>query len=604
MWRPLGLVLLVWGTLAAAPSRRAEATEFTPPPDISSRKVELSWAPDADDPVFRGNTVLEQVSSFSNVHGAGHAVRVMALQSGTTNAFSFAEGEDSVVEFNFTTGAMIGLFPLPPGGKLTDLHVHTTGRWLVGAFDDGKVALWDTELPNQPPTFIRDVSTRGLRAVRFLPNLTDPNDLRFVTAGLDDTVRVFASPDQVDARLIVRDGATYALAVLPIPSGVWIATGGAGRSIRLWDLAAPVSPRLLLEGHAGPVAEFAFTSDLQRLASADSTGQVRIWGIANGNLISSTETGQLDAPPRLGYSAPDGQILFLALRDGRMELRSGITGAFFRTEQFTDKDITAFLIHTDGRRVLIGDEDGQIRLIRGGRCVPSSLDPVCFGGYKIWRSPTRNEADAVLLRAYNFDDSTWTFVGEAREFADPDSMIARRNPVDPAQDEPSEPALLAGPHNGLPYFYSVTRFNRHYLNGAVFDELLNSIDEGFYRDPGTTLPTAIVTQARARADNPLLDDVYVVPNPYEEGKVQWERFTSPHLEFRNLPGEAKISIYSVAGDLVRVLQHGKDKYGESRDASEWDLKNSSGRNVATGVYVYQVETPSGEVVQGYLTLVR
>jgi hypothetical protein len=101
----------------------------------------------------------------------------------------------------------------------------------------------------------------------------------------------------------------------------------------------------------------------------------------------------------------------------------------------------------------------------------------------------------------------------------------------------------------------------------------------------------------------------VVPNPCEVGKVPWELAGAPHVEFRNLPDRARIRIYTLSGEFVREVEHGPGRYGQSSDAAEWDLKNSSGRDVTSGVYLYRVATAAGgglpgEAVQGYFTIVR
>ena len=166
-----------------------------------------------------------------------------------------------------------------------------------------------------------------------------------------------------------------------------------------------------------------------------------------------------------------------------------------------------------------------------------------------------------------------------------------------------EEIVIAGPHNGVPYFYSVTRFDRHFLNGSVFDVLKNSIIDGFYTDPGQTAITPILPSTLAREELPLTDNIYVVPNPYERGRVRWDEIGGAHVEFRNLPESATIRIFTVAGDLVRVIEHGRGRYGESTGSRAWDLRNTQGEEVTSGVYVYQVETPSGEVIQGHFTVV-
>lgn len=596
--------LLLASTLAAS---AAQAGSLLSPPGISDRKVDLAWEPDVDDPVFNGNTVLERVSTFDLVHAAGRDVVSIAGLRNTSELLSYAVGDAALTRWSLVGGSIVSQYPLGAATGIADVTVHASNRWALAGSADGSVHLWDLDVPSSEPRQSAVVSSGAVRVVRFYPTSTDPSDVRFAAAGAEDTIRVFQDLDATRPliKLAVQDGGTSALQLIPTPSGMQLAAGGAGTRVRVWEIASqPQSPRLRLEGHQGTIVDLAYTADFRRLASVDDRGEVRIWSFATGELLGVGQSDPHANPAHLGFSSPDGQILFVSRGDGTVELRNGVTAEFYRSEPIATAPVTAFLMFVDGRRALLGDENGRFALLRGGRCIPTAVDPVCFGGYKIWRSPTRSGSDAVLLRSYNFDDSTWTFVGEGRAFTDPDSMIARRNPPDPGQEGPIEDAVLAGPHNGIPYFYSLTRFNRRYLNGAIFDELAHPIEQGFYRDPGASIATPIVARARARTETPLLTDVYTVPNPYELGRVPWEISGAPHVEFRNLPARAKIKLYTVAGDLIRELVHGPDQYGDDRAVAEWDLKNSSGRLVVPGVYVYQVEAQNGEVVQGYLALVR
>jgi hypothetical protein len=164
---------------------------------------------------------------------------------------------------------------------------------------------------------------------------------------------------------------------------------------------------------------------------------------------------------------------------------------------------------------------------------------------------------------------------------------------------------IAGPHNGMPYYYSITPFERRYLNGAVFDVLLGSIDDGFYRSDPTGDPVPVSPHEADRTDLPLLDKVIVVPNPYEAGKVAWDRELGEHVEFRHLPEQATIRIYTVAGDLLRTIEHGRGEFGEPTDTRSWDLKNQQNEDVASGVYIYHVSTDlNAEEAKGYFVIVR
>ena len=81
-----------------------------------------------------------------------------------------------------------------------------------------------------------------------------------------------------------------------------------------------------------------------------------------------------------------------------------------------------------------------------------------------------------------------------------------------------------------------------------------------------------------------LERVGVVPNPFRE-KEAWDRGQN-ELHFINLPPRATIKIYTIAGDLVARLEH----VDPVRDFARWDLKNQNGRDVASGIYMYRVES--------------
>jgi len=69
------------------------------------------------------------------------------------------------------------------------------------------------------------------------------------------------------------------------------------------------------------------------------------------------------------------------------------------------------------------------------------------------------------------------------------------------------------------------------------------------------------------------------------------------MTFDHIPG-AKISIYSVQGALV-VERHLDD--GENSFA--WNLKNDSGTDVASGVYIYLISS-GGDETSGKIAVIR
>ena len=104
-----------------------------------------------------------------------------------------------------------------------------------------------------------------------------------------------------------------------------------------------------------------------------------------------------------------------------------------------------------------------------------------------------------------------------------------------------------------------------------------------------------------------LEKIKVVPNPYYaanayEGQNTFTSGRGPReIQFRNLPQSCTIRIYTISGELVRVINHRSDmNYG----SGSWDLLTEDNLTAAYGIYVYHVEADGfGEKV-GKLAIIK
>jgi hypothetical protein len=86
---------------------------------------------------------------------------------------------------------------------------------------------------------------------------------------------------------------------------------------------------------------------------------------------------------------------------------------------------------------------------------------------------------------------------------------------------------------------------------------------------------------------------YVVPNPYlGAASFEPQRYASSgrgdrRVEFRSIPANAVIRIYTVHGDLVRTLHQD----GGTSGFVPWDLRTKDNLDVAPGLYVFHVDAP-------------
>jgi len=129
--------------------------------------------------------------------------------------------------------------------------------------------------------------------------------------------------------------------------------------------------------------------------------------------------------------------------------------------------------------------------------------------------------------------------------------------------------------------------------------------------PNPTAPTNVpgleyvITVERQFAVNPMdttdLSLVHTVPDPYYVTNNMEITTNRKILKFVNLPAQAIIRIYSLSGVLVSVVTHNDPTGGGE---AIWDLRNRNNQFVASGVYFYHIETPSGQTRVGRFTVVN
>jgi len=101
--------------------------------------------------------------------------------------------------------------------------------------------------------------------------------------------------------------------------------------------------------------------------------------------------------------------------------------------------------------------------------------------------------------------------------------------------------------------------------------------------------------------------VFVFPNPWrphgrDAGNGAGQTGTdTTGMTFNNLPSECSIKIYTLAGNLVRQLQH-SDLAGPVGQ-EKWDGNTTSGDHAASGVYLWRVES-SADSKNGKLLVIR
>ncbi len=263
-----------------------------------------------------------------------------------------------------------------------------------------------------------------------------------------------------------------------------------------------------------------------------------------------------------------------------------------------------------------------------------------FGGYRIYRvvnAPDSTRMELVRRFSRNRgDDITWGFsIVDATDpthpfkcggqvvhdsvatFVDPDSnghyvkVCRYRTPSGLCISRGDSVFILEkppGPHDGFPTYYSITYEKKNLPAEGTFEDLfvpgtrrdtLDNYKRCAVKGDPTTCPFLNANHKLANltplANLPIveptggptrdLERIIVVPNPFR-AREEWDRPGGHEIHFTNLPPRATIRIFTVAGDLVTELQHND----LVRDFERWNLKNANGQDVASGIYIYRVES--------------
>jgi hypothetical protein len=110
----------------------------------------------------------------------------------------------------------------------------------------------------------------------------------------------------------------------------------------------------------------------------------------------------------------------------------------------------------------------------------------------------------------------------------------------------------------------------------------------------------------AAANGTVPNDPYVVPNPYV-GSASFEpsRFATSgrgerRIEFRGIPQNAVVRIYTVRGELVQTLRQD----GSLQSFVPWDLRSKDNLDIAPGLYIFEVEATGADPKVGKFAVIK
>ncbi len=261
--------------------------------------------------------------------------------------------------------------------------------------------------------------------------------------------------------------------------------------------------------------------------------------------------------------------------------------------------------------------DNQKATIYWDKRAESSIDPISgkkdFEGYKLYRtqagfdlSETQDILKSMVVLA-SFDSA-----GNNIEFDTGFDFVRLDEPV-------------TFPNDTTKYYYKFELDNL--LNGWQYLFAVTAFDEG---DPenglGILESSPLANFERILPGTPVQEDpdveVGVYPNPYY-GNAIWDGSSERlrKIYFFNLPAECEITIFTLAGDIVKKIHHTQSSNGAdirwfetyaSDDKQKfaggehaWDLLTDNDQAIATGLYLFTVENKrNGEIKRGKFLVIK
>lgn len=147
---------------------------------------------------------------------------------------------------------------------------------------------------------------------------------------------------------------------------------------------------------------------------------------------------------------------------------------------------------------------------------------------------------------------------------------------------------------GFNYWYSVRTYDSGHANWKGTGQTIPPMESGHSApEQRVTVSRSPIVIATPQKDA-LEDPVRVVPNPFRADPTDVDHRYPPasnNLRFVNVPRKARISIFSVSGDLIAEINHPQRPSDPDRGEARWDQRTRtfSGR-VAAGRYYYVVES--------------
>ena len=264
-------------------------------------------------------------------------------------------------------------------GRVSSVSITPDGRLAVSGSNHGTVCVWDIERgqclsvieEHKHFTKVLMISERRLNDPVWYMEITStnitPNGFRVVSAGLDDTIRVW-DISSGQCIYMIEGHEDNITSINTTPDGRRAVSGSWDKTLRVWDLESEKCLHTL-KGHEYCITSVCLTPDGRRAVSGSLDQTLRVWDIENGRCLRILE-GHCGSITSVSLS-PDGRLAVSGSEDGTLRVWDLRNRQGLHTPK-GHKDLVASLsLSSNGKRVVSGSWDKTLRVwdLENGQCL-------------------------------------------------------------------------------------------------------------------------------------------------------------------------------------------------------------------------------------------
>ena len=233
-------------------------------------------------------------------------------------------------------------------GPATSLSVRNNRALTTHA--DGSINIWDIEKRQRLYRFKRN--SESVWAASF----TGSED-RIAAAGHDSAVALWETSSEQAPKQLLEGHENSVQAVASDPAGSWLVSGGADKSIKLWNLET-LDLKRTYRNNSDLITALAVSGDANLIASGSHDGSVRLHGMGSTRTLRTFNAHK--AKVTSVVFSMNGEYLASAAEDGSVRVRGLKPARAFWTLNTLEKGAKSLAFDSEGRHLLTGGPDGVV----------------------------------------------------------------------------------------------------------------------------------------------------------------------------------------------------------------------------------------------------